>query len=144
MTQLANFVEVFSRKGFHLRQGDRRKFCFDFVGLLLQRFSSKSCAMDILMVLIRNSSIESFKPACFRFERKISCSEKTKIEKGSSTRFWKFLRLVFLAINSSCSQSWLNYQFTPLIPICVLQQSKFCLTLFRNTFQIRSLRWRHF
>jgi hypothetical protein len=68
MTQLANFVEVFSRKGFHLRQWDRRKFCFDFVGLLLQKFGSKSAAMDILLVLIRNSSVEAFKPACFRSE----------------------------------------------------------------------------
>lgn len=66
MTQFANFVELFSRKGFHLRQWDRRKFCFDFVGLLLQKFGSKSAAMDILLVLIRNSSVEGYKPACFR------------------------------------------------------------------------------
>ncbi len=61
----ADFVELFSRKGFHLKTWDRRKFCFDIVTLLLARFP-KSNVMDMLLVLLRNSTIEAVKAPCFR------------------------------------------------------------------------------
>ena len=60
-----DFLEIFGRKSFHLRAYDRRKFCSDFVQLILIKYPSGSI-VDILLILLRNSCIPSLKAPSFR------------------------------------------------------------------------------
>lgn len=59
------WAELFSRKQFHLKAFDRRRFCVDFADAMIKAFPKMYDFVEILVILLRNG-VDAWKASCYR------------------------------------------------------------------------------